>query len=175
MAVEPEKTTSPEKVGRLSHQFGKFGEGLVLWWLGQFHNYSVALVDHEGADIVAHKGDEHLAISVKSYHARARYFDQQSQKNLRTFAERFGTLTPAVAFVFVDHDNERENNAMVDVFLIKLDDFDFFGFPKHKDKPQDYLISNGANFGTLEKLVGKYPEKKILHLRMQQTAEWAKK
>lgn len=165
-----------EKATRLSHQFGKFGEGLVLWWLGQFYNYNAALVDHEGADIIAHKGDEHLAISVKSIHASSTYYDDRNQKKLREFAKRFGMvtpLTPAVAFVFAWGDREQDKtNTMIDVFLIKLDDFDSLGFPKHKDKPQDYLISNGSNFGTLEKLIIKFPNKKIMHLRLQQTAEW---
>lgn len=165
-----------QKAGRLAQQFGKFGEGLVLWWLGKFYNYSVALVDHEGADIVAHNNssNEHLAISVKSIHAASIYYDKHNQEKLRDFAEKFGKLTPAVAFVFVW--GEQDMNTMIDVFLFKLDDFDFFcanegiGFSKYKKDEQVYLINNGTKFETLKKLVDK-SDRDIKHLRMQQTNE----
>lgn len=161
-----------EKVGRLAQQFGKFGEGLVLWWLGQFHKYSVALVDHEGADIVAHNETEHLAISVKSIHAASIYYDKHNQDKLRNFAQKFGNLTPAVAFVFAW--GEKENNTMIDVFLFKLDDFEKFiqnnekGFSKYKKDNSVYLVNNGSNFETLKPLAEKYGAK---HLRLQQTTE----
>ena len=45
--------------GRLPQQFGKFGECLVMFWLGRTLNYTVALVDHEGADIIA-SGDKDM-------------------------------------------------------------------------------------------------------------------
>lgn len=113
-----------EKAGRLPKQFGDFGENLVVWWLGQFFDYNVALVDHEGADIIAYKGTEKLAISVKSIHRASTIFDVHNQKQLSKFAEKFGKLTPAVAFVFADY--EKSQKTRLDVFLFLLNDFDFF-------------------------------------------------
>lgn len=159
-----------DKAGRLAHQFGKFGEGLVLWWLGQFYNYNVALVDHEGADIVAHSETEHLAISVKSVHASNKYYDKHNQDKLKEFAEKFGGLTPAVAFVFAW--GEKEHHTMIDVFLLKLDEIEMLvnnhekGFSRHKKDENTYLISNGTNFETLKPIAEKYGFK---HLRLQQT------
>ena len=75
-----------EKAGRLPKQFGDFGENPVMWWLGQFFNYNVALVDHEGADIIAHNTNEKLAISVKSIHRASTIFDVYNQTQLRKFA-----------------------------------------------------------------------------------------
>ncbi len=68
-----------EKAGRLPKQFGDFGENMVMWWLGRFFNYNVALVDHEGADIIAHNTNEKLAISVKSIHRASTTFDVNNQ------------------------------------------------------------------------------------------------
>lgn len=163
-----------EKPGRLAQQFGKFGEGLVLWWLGHFYKYSVALVDHEGADIVAHNETEHLAISVKSIHAASIYYDKHNQDKLRDFAKKFGNLTPAVAFVFAW--GEEDKDTMLDVFLFKLDDFEKFiennekGFSRYKKDERVYLINNGSNFETLKSLAEK-KEYDIKHLRLQQTTE----
>lgn len=159
-----------EKAGRLAQQFGKFGEGLVLWWLGHCYNYSVALVDHEGADIIAHKDDEHLAISVKSIHAASTYYDKHNQDKLRDFSEKFGgkePLTPAVAFVYAWGERLKDNQTIqIDAYLIKLDDFGKCNFSKN-DK-QDYLVNNGAKFGTLNKLIAQHKEIEIKHLRLQQ-------
>lgn len=167
-----------EKAGRLPQQFGKFGECLVMWWLGHRYNYNVALVDHEGADIIAHNYDssERLAISVKSGHRASFEFDIHNQNQLTKFAEKFGGLTPAVAFVFAD--NERTENAMIDVFLLMLDDIRHFcdtnekGFSRPAKIPTSCQVSNGARFRTLQALVDKYPDRPIKHIRLQQTAEW---
>lgn len=170
--MESKEMENEEKAGRLAHQFGKFGEGLVLWWLGHFYNYNVALVDHEGADIEAHKGNEHLAISVKSIHAASVYYNKHNQDKLRDFAKKFNGLIPAVAFVFVWGDREKDReDTMIDVFLFNLDDFDKFitnnekGFSKKGD---DYLINNGANFNILKSVAEKYNAK---HLRLHQIHE----
>ncbi len=161
-----------EKAGRLAHQFGKFGEGLVLWWLGHFYNYNVALVDHEGADIVAHKGDEHLAISVKSIHAASIYYDTHNQKQLKIFAEKFGNLKPAVAFVFAWGDREKDKeDTMIDVFLFKLEEIKKYIDNNEKGfgiKNGDYYINNGANFNILKSVAEKYNAK---HLRLHQIHE----
>lgn len=157
-----------EKAGRLPKQFGDFGESLVVWWLGQFFNYNVALVDHEGADIIAHNKTERLAISVKSIHRSSTIFDVHNQIQLKKFAENFGDLTPAVAFVFADR--EKTQNAKLDVFLFLLKDFDFFcdkgmGI-KHKSNG-DFEILNGDRFIHLKKLADTYGNM-IKHLRLQQ-------
>lgn len=157
-----------EKAGRLPKQFGDFGENLVVWWLGQFFNYNIALVDHEGADIIAHNKTEKLAISVKSIHRASTIFDVHNQKQLKKFAENFGNLTPAVAFVFADY--EKTQKARLDIFLLLLKDFDFFcdkGMGILHKANGDFEIKNGAQFIHLNNLVNAYP-KMIKHLRLQQ-------
>ena len=139
-----------------------------MWWLGQFFYYNVALVDHEGADIIAHNNTERLAISVKSIHRASTIFDIHNQMQLKKFAENFGDLTPAVAFVFADC--ERTKNAKLDIFLFLLKDFDFFcdkGMGISHKSNGDFEIQNGARFIHLEKLANTYPEM-IKHLRLQQ-------
>lgn len=163
--------TGQEKAGRLPKQFGDFGENLVMWWLGQFFDYNVALVDHEGADIIAHNRTktERLAISVKSIHRASTIFDVHNQIQLKKFAENFGDLKPAVAFVFADC--ERTQNAKLDVFLFLLEDFNFFcdkGMGISQKSNGDYEIQNGARFIHLENLANTYPDKMIKHLRLQQ-------
>ena len=107
-----------EKVGRLPQQFGKFGECLVMFWLGRTLNYTVALVDHEGADIIA-SGDKRYAVSVKSRTFDNRNeritFDVDNQNKLRNFAHKFGCI-PAIAFVFVD-----KGGTYIDVCFVELD------------------------------------------------------
>jgi hypothetical protein len=157
-----------EKAGRLPKQFGDFGENPVMWWLGQFFNYNVALVDHEGADIIAHNTNEKLAISVKSIHRASTIFDVYNQTQLRKFAANFGDLTPAVAFVFADRENIQE--AKLDIFLFLLQDLDVFcdkGMGITRKSNGDFEILNGAQFIHLKKLADAY-DKKIKHLRLQQ-------
>lgn len=157
-----------EKAGRLPKQFGDFGENLVVWWLGQFFNYNVALVDHEGADIIAHNDTERLAVSVKSIHRASTIFDVHNQNQLKKFAENFGKLTPAVAFVFADC--ERPQKAKLDIFLFLLQDFEFFcdkGMGISKKSNGDFEIQNGARFIHLKNLADTYSNM-IKHLRLQQ-------
>ncbi len=157
-----------EKAGRLPKQFGDFGENLVMWWLGRFFNYNVALVDHEGADIIAHNTNEKLAISVKSIHRASTTFDVNNQMQLKKFATNFGELTPAVAFVFADRENVQK--AKLDIFLFLLQDLDVFcdkGMGIARKSNGDFEILNGAQFIHLKKLADAY-DKKIKHLRLQQ-------
>ena len=51
---------------RFPKQFGDFSESLVMYILG-LNNWSVALIDHVGADVVAvrRRDSKRLAISVK--------------------------------------------------------------------------------------------------------------
>lgn len=163
-----------ERAGRLPKQFGDFGENLVVWWLGQFYNYNVALVDHEGADVIAHNSTEKLAISVKSIHRASTIFDVHNQMQLKKFAVNFGYLTPAVAFVFADC--ERDRNAKLDVFLFLLEDLEFFcdkSIGISKKNNGDFEIQNGARFIHLQKLITTYPDRNIKHLRLQQmNGDW---
>jgi Holliday junction resolvase len=70
--VEPLIKTPPtwSATSRAPKQLGDFGEGLVTYLL--FRNgYEVAVVDHVGADLIAQKGDQRFAISVKTRLFRA--------------------------------------------------------------------------------------------------------
>jgi Holliday junction resolvase len=157
------KVESEKRDGRLPQQFGKFGESLVMFWLGQTLGYSVALVDHVGADIIASKNGKRLAVSVKSRLFRnddpSFVFDINNNNKLRDFAGDFG-CAPAVAFVFGDKDG---NN--MDVYLIELDIFEkccrekAIGFSLCKD---DGLGINNA----VKKQEGLRNNQDIKHLRL---------
>jgi len=118
MQTEDEKTDC-----RLPQQFGIFGEYLVMFWLGQTLGYSVAIVDHVGADIIASKENcKRLAVSVKSRIFKKDdpgvIFSIKSNEKLRHFAKKF-ECEPAVAFVFID-----KTGIDIDVYLIELDIFE---------------------------------------------------
>lgn len=96
------------KYGRLPKQLGYFGESLVTFLLGNIKGHRVAIVDHEGADIIAtDRLDSKLryVISVKSRRFKkddpSIVFDLYSQNKLRTFAREFDMI-PVVAFVLID-------------------------------------------------------------------------
>jgi len=109
--------------GRLPQQFGKFGESLVMFWMGQTLGYSVALVDHVGADIIASgENGKILAVSVKSRIFKkddpSTVFDHGNIEKLRYFADKFECI-PAVAFVFID-----KGGKCIDVYLVELELFE---------------------------------------------------
>ena len=99
--------TRSVKDGRLPKQLGDFGEALAMVVLGQMLGFRVALVDHEGADLIASKGDTRLAVSVKTRRFvtddPSLVFETPNPEKLTLFAESFG-LEPAVAFVMIDGD-----------------------------------------------------------------------
>lgn len=110
---------------RLEKQLGDFGEQLVMTLLGRIAGYSVAYVDHEGADLIATEPDnkeKRYAISVKSAQIgpnenETKVFKKQDQEKLCVFARDFG-LIPAVAMLFIPRDF-----AFIDVYLVTLDAF----------------------------------------------------
>ena len=93
---------------RFPKQFGDFSESLVMYILG-LNNWSVTLIDHVGADVVAvrRRGDsKRLAISVKGRNfpdteSKSFDFDRNNINKLKDTANMLGML-PAVSFVFVD-------------------------------------------------------------------------
>ena len=93
---------------RFPKQFGDFSESLVMYILG-LNNWSVALIDHVGADVVAvrRRGDsKRLAISVKGRNfpdteSKSFDFDRNNINKLKDTANMLGMI-PAVSFVFVD-------------------------------------------------------------------------
>ena len=69
-SFEPRFVFNRQKEGeRIAKQLGDFGEQLIMTLLGRLTRYSVAYVDHEGADLIASdkENGSGYAISVKSY------------------------------------------------------------------------------------------------------------
>lgn len=93
---------------RFPKQFGDFAESLVMYVLG-LSNWSVALIDHVGADVIAVSrvnNDKRMAISVKgrnfpSTESKSFDFDRNNIDKLIDTANLLGMI-PAVSFVFVD-------------------------------------------------------------------------
>lgn len=93
---------------RFPKQFGDFSESLVMYILG-LNNWSVALIDHVGADVIAVRrtGEfQRLAISVKGRNfpdteSKSFDFDRNNINKLKDTANMLGMI-PAVSFVFVD-------------------------------------------------------------------------
>lgn len=108
---------------RLEKQLGDFGEQLVMTMLGRIARYSVALVDHEGADLIASDKHGHeYAISVKSYQIgptenETKVFKIVDQEKLCEFADNFD-LIPAVAMIIIPKDF-----AFIDMYLMTLAGF----------------------------------------------------
>lgn len=108
---------------RLEKQLGDFGEQLVMTLLGRIAGYSVALVDHEGADLIASdKEGNSYAISVKSNQIgptenETKVFKQKDQDKLCGFAKDFD-LIPAVAEILIPKDF-----AFIDVYLMTVAGF----------------------------------------------------
>ncbi|WP_225908976.1 hypothetical protein KZA77_000835 [Streptococcus constellatus] len=93
---------------RFPKQFGDFSESLVMYILG-LNNWSVALIDHVGADVIAVRRtgeSQRLAISVKGRNfpdteSKSFDFDRNNINKLKDTANMLG-MVPAVSFVFVD-------------------------------------------------------------------------
>jgi hypothetical protein len=80
---------------RAPHLLGQFGEGVVTYLLIR-HDYEVAVVNHVGADLIAEKGKERFAVSVKtrlfrsgSQESRNFVVDNPHLSKLNAFASRF--------------------------------------------------------------------------------------
>src|SRR3712207_2619058 len=98
------------KDGRLPKQLGDFGESLVTFLMGNIKGHRVAVVDHEGADIIATDrlhSKMRYAISVKSRWFKkddpSIVFDHSNQEKLKTFSREFDMI-PVVAFVLIDRE-----------------------------------------------------------------------
>lgn len=110
---------------RFPKQFGDFAETLVMYILG-LKSWSVALIDHVGADIIAINKDSLLrrfAISVKgrnfpSNESKSFDFEKNNINKLCSTAEMLG-MEAGVAFVFVD---EQEEVKKIRILLARLSD-----------------------------------------------------
>lgn len=110
------------KKDRLEKQLGDFGEQLVMTLLGRIAQYSVAYVDHEGADLIVTDSKNRYAVSVKTAQfgrseSETKVFKTNDQKKLCKFAKDFD-LIPAVAMVIIPKDF-----AFIDLYLLTLDGF----------------------------------------------------
>lgn len=131
---------------RFPKQFGDFAESLVMYVLGLKH-YSVALIDHVGADVIAvDRGEgtpKRYAVSVKGRNfpaneSKSYQFDQDNMTKLRETADFLG-MTPAVAFVFVD---EQETERKIRLIVSDLDDLEHLA-----DRPEADFINRNHRGG----------------------------
>ena len=112
---------------RFPKQFGDYSESLVMYILG-LNNWSVALIDHVGADVVAvrWRGDsKRLAISVKGRNfpdteSKSFDFDRNNINKLKDTANMLGMI-PAVSFVFVDSQEEKRKIRIIMAELSTLE------------------------------------------------------
>lgn len=110
---------------RWPKQFGDFAEQLVMYVLGQCKNFSVAYVDHVGADIFAVNRDDNnkkYAVSVKGRimpetESKMFPFDIYNIQKLNETADVFGMI-PALAVVIVD---EMEGKKKIRIFFSTLE------------------------------------------------------
>lgn len=93
-----------ERQTRAPKQLGDFGEGLVTYTLIR-KDYEVAVLDHVGADLIAEKNGQRIAISVKtrmfkigSKESLVFVVEKTHLKKLKDFSTRFG-LRPVFALV----------------------------------------------------------------------------
>jgi Holliday junction resolvase-like predicted endonuclease len=98
------------KQTRAPKQIGDFGEGLVTYALIR-KGYEVAYVDHVGADLIAEKEGNRIAISVKtrlfkhgSTESKMFCIEHSHLEKLETFSEQFA-LQPVFALVVCLADN----------------------------------------------------------------------
>lgn len=102
---------------RAPKQTGDFGEGLVTYLLIR-EGYEVAVVDHVGADLIAQKGKNRYAVSVKTRRFRERpkenraiVVEREDLRKLEHFAKRFDLLSIFAQVLCVDADR------LIHVFL----------------------------------------------------------
>ena len=110
---------------RFPKQFGDFAESLVMYVLG-LSNWSVALIDHVGADVIAVSrvnNDKRMAITEsKSFD-----FDRNNIDKLIDTANLLGMI-PAVSFVFVDF---QEGVRKIRIIMIELSDLENMAINKN--------------------------------------------
>uniref|UniRef100_UPI003F692091 hypothetical protein n=1 Tax=Streptococcus pluranimalium TaxID=82348 RepID=UPI003F692091 len=119
---------------RFPKQFGDFAESLVMYVLG-LSNWSVALIDHVGADVIAVGRDNNkkrMAISVKgrnfpSTESKFFDFDRNNIDKLRDTANLL-RMIPAVSFVFVDF---QEGVRKIRIIMTELSDLESLAIDKN--------------------------------------------
>ena len=119
---------------RFPKQFGDFAESLVMYVLG-LSNWSVALIDHVGADVIAVSrvnNDKRMAISVKgrnfpSTESKSFDFDRNNIDKLIDTANLLGMI-PAGSFVFVDF---QEGVRKIRIIMIELSDLENMAINKN--------------------------------------------
>ena len=116
---------------RAPKQIGDFGEGLVTYALIR-SGYEVARVDHVGADLIAEKDGERIAISVKTRNRSTNtkesemvVFSQDNINKLKFFSEQFG-MSPVYAQVIC---HSKTNS--IHLFMIRVSDIE----KKHEEGP----------------------------------------
>lgn len=130
---------------RFPKQFGDFSESLVMYILG-LNNWSVALIDHVGADVIAvRRSDENkkLAISVKGRNfpvkeSKSFEFDKNNIDKLRDTANMLGMI-PAVSFVFVDSQEEKRKIRIIMAELSTLECL--------TENPEIYFVNYNSKHG----------------------------
>ncbi|MCA9031231.1 MAG: hypothetical protein KDA69_09535 [Planctomycetaceae bacterium] len=110
------------KHSRAPKQLGDFGEGLVTYALIR-KGFEVACVDHVGADLIAERDGNRIAVSVKSRlfrvgsrESRVTVFRDDHLDKLDHFAERF-SLEPVLAQVICLADDR-----LIHLFIMKSAD-----------------------------------------------------
>jgi Holliday junction resolvase len=150
------------KFSRAPKQIGDFGEDFVAYVLIR-KGYEVAVVDHIGADLIAQRGKERIAVSVKtrmykkkSGETRGFPITKDHIEKLKDFSERFG-LKPVIAHLVSIVDDQK-----IHLFMFRAKDRNKFdkvklGFrlrygKKHLNKTTqlphlDYSVWSGETIG----------------------------
>ena len=130
---------------RFPKQFGDFSESLVMYILG-LNNWSVALIDHVGADVIAVRrtGEfQRLAISVKGRNfpateSKSFDFDRSNIEKLKDTANMLGMI-PAVSFVFVD---TQEDIRKIRIIMAELSTLEWLA-----ENPEAYFVNYNSKHG----------------------------
>ncbi len=125
---------------RAPKQIGDFGEGLVTYALIR-SGYEVAHVDHVGADLIAEKDGERIAVSVKTRNRSANtkesemvVFSQDNINKLKFFSEQFG-MSPVYAQVIC-----HSKTNCIHLFMIRVSDIE----ENMKKAQHGYSLSFGS-------------------------------
>lgn len=128
------------KQSRAPKLIGDFGEGLVTYALIK-GGYEVAHVDHVGADLIAEKNGERIAVSVKTRNRNTEtkesdmvVISDDNIEKLKFFSAQFG-MTPVFAQVVC---HSKTNS--IHLFMIRVSDIE-----AHMKKAQHgYSLSFGS-------------------------------
>lgn len=151
---------------RFPKQFGDFSESLVMYILG-LNNWSVALIDHVGADVIAVRrtGEfQRLAISVKGRNfpdteSKSFDFDRNNINKLKDTANMLGMI-PAVSFVFVD---TQEGIRKIRIIMAELSTLEWLAenseayFVNYNSKMEYKLNLHSHKEQTIWKILNKHP------------------